>query len=110
MGNQVVIRRRDGSDSTGDRHRHCHDVIGQQRSGRDQPRTSAEVFLGDGVGPPTVGVGKDRLPIRESDQHQQADDDSRYRHRVPDCRGGPQNGEDDQNLIRRIGYRGDRVG
>ncbi len=67
-----------------------------------------EVLLRDDVGAAAVGVGVDRLAIREGDDRQDhGDDDADRRHEGE--RSNAADEQDPQDLLGRVGDRGQRV-
>ena len=67
---------RHGRDQSADARRdadgHDQDVVEHQRRGGEQAGAGAQVLLGHGVRPAAVRIGRDRLPVREVDHHEQA--------------------------------------
>jgi hypothetical protein len=60
--------------SCGDPHGRVQDVVDHQRRRGEQARVRAQVLRSNRVASPAVGVGVDRLQVREEDDGQQAND------------------------------------
>ena len=102
-------RRSDGRGGGRNRHGHREDVVEQQGRADRQARTGAQIDGGDLVVASSRRVGTDVLPVTGDDDHQ----DRRHRQSHPrgerECRD-PGDGEHEEDLLRGVGHRGQRVG
>jgi hypothetical protein len=99
-------RRDDVVDAGCDRHRHRQDVVDEQRRRDDDARLLAEVRAGDLVVAAARGVRLDELAVAEHHHDEQGDD----RRRDPGAEreeGGAADQQDHQQLLRRVGHRGE---
>ena len=83
-------------------------VIDHERCGGDQARPDAEVGLGDGVGAAAGRVFVDDLLIRQREDRQQEHDGDADRNGIAQ-RGGPDQDQDQQDFLRRVGDGGKGV-
>jgi len=67
---QIGEGRHDLGHAGGDRYSDGQDVVGQQRRAGDLGRHFAQVVAGDDVGPTTVGVSEDGLPVTDGDDNE----------------------------------------
>ncbi len=111
VGPQLGEGRGDGQRAGGDRHRHGHHVVDQERRTRHQRRGLAQVLPADDVGAATARIGVDRLPVGVGDQRQQDDDQDGDRDEVADRRGHAADADEHQHdLAGGVRRRRDRVG
>ncbi len=108
----LVENRKRGRELCGsrrDRYAHRQDVVREERCSRHLRGERPQIVSRDHVRASSVGVGVDGLLIGDGDDREKDGDGHRNRERVHESRGAG-GGEDEQDLLRRVGGRGKGVG